>query len=196
MLHRDDPETAVGYILESLQEQLEAKRCRALGVSNWTTERMAEANEYAASHGLTGFSCNSPNLSLAKPNEPRWAGCVSVDAAYAAWHESTQMPLLSWSSQAGGFFTGRFSPDNRDDPEAVRVYYSEANWERYRRAKLLAERKGCDANQIAMAFVLQQRFPTCAIMGPNNVSELQSSARALEVNLSPEEARWLDLEVE
>jgi aryl-alcohol dehydrogenase-like predicted oxidoreductase len=196
MLHRDDTDTSIGKIMEALQEQLDAKRCYALGVSNWTTARIDEANDYAASHGLTGFSCNSPNLSLAKPNEPRWHNAVSADEAYIAWHERTQMPLLSWSSQAGGFFTGRFNPDIREDLEAVRVYYNDSNWERYRRAKLLAVQKDCDANQIALAFVLQQRFPICALIGPNSVSELRSSVKALDITLLPEEISWLNLETD
>lgn len=193
MLHRDDVNTPVGYILEALNAELEAGRCLALGVSNWTYPRIQEANEYAAAHGLTGFVCNSPNLSLAKPNEPRWPGCVSVDSEYAAWHERSQMPLLSWSSQAGGFFTGRFAPDKLDDAEAVRVYYSDANWERLRRSEILAKEKGVDANQIALAYVLHQPFPTCALVGPYKVSELNSSAMALDVELTQDEFRWLDL---
>ncbi|MFD0671157.1 aldo/keto reductase [Cohnella sp. GCM10027633] len=192
-LHRDDPNKSVGYILESLNALIEAKQCRALGASNWTIARIAEANEYAAAHGLIGFACNSPNLSLAKPNEPRWEGCVSAGAADIAWHEQSQLPLLSWSSQAGGFFTGRFAPDRLEDKEAVRVYYSDANWERLRRARLLAERKGCDANHIALAYVLRQRYPTCAIIGPANPSELRSSLPGLEVSVTEAEADWLDL---
>ncbi|MCC3375084.1 aldo/keto reductase [Cohnella sp. REN36] len=193
MLHRDDPARPVGEIVEALNAQLEAGRCLALGASNWTARRIQEANDYAAAHGLTGFACNSPNLSLAKPNEPRWPGCISVDDDYAAWHARTQLPLLSWSSQAGGFFTGRFSPERRDNAEAVRVYYSDANWERLDRARFLAARKGVDANQIALAFVLRQPFPTCALIGPNETSELLSSAGALSVSLTPAEMRWLDL---
>jgi len=194
MLHRDDPSKSVGYILESLNTLLESKRCLALGASNWSIARIAEANAYAEAHGLIGFACNSPNLSLAMPNEPRWAGCVSAGEADIAWHEQSQLPLLSWSSQAGGFFTGRFAPDRREDVEAVRVYYSDANWERLRRARLLAERRGCDPNQIALAYVLHQRYPTCAIIGPSNPSELRSSLPGLDVRLSEQEAEWLDLQ--
>ncbi|MBB6729886.1 aldo/keto reductase [Cohnella sp. CBP 2801] len=192
MLHRDDPDKSVGYILESMNSLLEAGYCRALGVSNWTVARIQEANEYAAAHGLVGMACNSPNLSLAKPNEPRWEGCVSVYADDLAWHERTQLPLLSWSSQASGFFTGRYNPDN-GDPEIRRVYYSDANWERYRRAEALGREKGVSANDIALAYVLNQPFPVCALIGPNTVQELHSSANALQVALTPDEARWLDL---
>lgn len=192
MLHRDDLNQSVGYIMESMNKQLEEGRCRALGVSNWTIARIQEANDYAAAHHLNGLVCNSPNLSLAKPNEPRWAGCISVYADDAAWHEKTQLPLLSWSSQAGGFFTGRYTPDN-GDADTIRVYYSEENWERYRRAETLAKQKGVSTNDIALAFVLNQSFPTCALIGPNNVDELHSSVKALNVSLTNEESRWLDL---
>ncbi|MCM3632793.1 aldo/keto reductase [Paenibacillus camelliae] len=193
MLHRDDPQKSVGYILEILNEQLEAGKCHALGVSNWTTARIEEANQYAESHGLRGFVCNSPNLSLAKPNEPRWEGCISANEVYVDWHERTQLPLLSWSSQAGGFFTGRYSPSYKDDLEAVRVYYNDENWERYRRASELAAEKGRSTNDIALSFVLHQPFPTCAIIGPNNTTELTSSLEALHVSLTPSEVSWLDL---
>ncbi|WP_432432780.1 aldo/keto reductase [Cohnella rhizoplanae] len=196
MLHRDDPDKPVGEIVEMLQAPLEAGICRALGASNWTTARLAAANAYAAEHGLTGFACNSPNLSLAAANEPRWPGCVSTDADDLAWHARTQLPLLSWSSQAAGFFTGRYAPDRRDNEEIARVYYSDDNWERYRRASLLGETKGADANQVALAYVLHQSFPTCALIGPANADELRSSAKALDVSLTPGEIRWLDLQAD
>jgi aryl-alcohol dehydrogenase-like predicted oxidoreductase len=194
MLHRDDPNVHVGYILEGLNALLAAGKCRALGVSNWSAERIREANAYAVKNGLTGFAASSPNLSLAKPNEPRWPGCVSVGAEENAYHLDSQLPVLSWSSQGGGFFTGRFAPERTDDKEAVRVYYSDANWERLRRARELAAAKGVDANSIALAYVLNQPFPTAAIIGPQTREELQSSAQALAVSLDDSEREWLNLE--
>lgn len=191
MLHRDDPSVPVGDILAILNEHRAAGRIRAFGASNWTWQRIEEANEYADAHGLTGFSCNSPNLSLATVNEPRWAGCVTADEATVAWHQRTGLPLMSWSSQAGGFFTGRFSPNQRDDAETVRVYYNEENWRRFERAGKLATQKGTDANAIALAYVLHQRFPTAAIIGPRTLSELQSSLQVLQVGLTDSDIQWL-----
>lgn len=193
MLHRDDPNVHVGYILEGLNEQLAAGRCRAVGASNWSVARIREANAYAAKHGMTGFSCSSPNLGLARPNEPRWAGCVSTTAEDEAWHEESRLPILSWSSQSGGFFTDRCAPEKRDDAEMVRVYYGEENWERKRRAGVLGEKYGVTANQIALAYVLNQPFPVAAIIGPQTPAELRDSVEALPVSLSAEERAWLNL---
>jgi aryl-alcohol dehydrogenase-like predicted oxidoreductase len=195
MLHRDDPKVPVSEIMGILQEHRQSGKIRSFGASNWTSKRIDEANEYALSKGYDGFVVNSPNLSLAKPVEPRWAGCISVDFDYMDWHNRNQMPLFSWSSQAGGFFTGRYAPEITDSPEMVRTYYCEANWERYRRAKELAAQKGpgVNANHIALAYVLNQPFPTCALIGPEKLEELTDSLIAKNIELSPQEIEWIEL---
>lgn len=192
-LHRDDPAVPVGVILEALNEHVEAGRIRAFGGSNWTHARLQEANDYAAKNGLVGFSFSSPNLSLAKAKEPFWSGCVSVDEEALHWHESTQLPLLSWSSQARGFFTGRYSPDVLDNADLVRVFYSDENWTRLHRAEQLAQEKGVTAIQIALAYVLSQPFPACALIGPRNEAEMLSCRDGAELVLTPQELAWLDL---
>ncbi|TDF99639.1 aldo/keto reductase [Paenibacillus piri] len=191
-LHRDDVNIPVRVIMDALNEHIRAGRILAIGASNWTHQRLQEANDYAAANGLTGFTFSSPNLSLAKPNEARWAGCISADAETLAWHEKTQLPLLSWSSQAGGFFTGNFAPDKRDNAEMVRVYYSDANWERLRRAEELAKQKGVTPIQIALAYVLNQPFPSAALVGAQNKTEQESCLEGSQIKLSKEEVQWLE----
>lgn len=191
-LHRDDTNVPVQVVIDCLNEHIQAGRIHAIGASNWTHARMQEANDYASANGLSGFTFSSPNLSLAKPNEPHWAGCVSADAEACAWHERTQMPLLSWSSQARGFFTGRFSPDVLDNKDMVRVYYSDANWERLRRAKELAAQKGVSMIQIALAYVINQPFPTAALIGARDRTELESCRDGALIRLTPEELKWLE----
>lgn len=191
-LHRDDPTVSVGPIIEALNGHIEAGRVRAIGASNWTYERISEANDYAQAHGLVGFAFNSPNLSLAKAKEPYWAGCVSADNETCAWHVAHQFPLFSWSSQARGFFTGRYSPEDRSDADTVRVFYSEENWERLRRAEQLGNERGVTAIQIALAYVLCQPFPACALIGPQNRAEMMSCGEATRITLSQEEINWLD----
>ncbi|CAI6087719.1 aldo/keto reductase [Cohnella sp. JJ-181] len=192
-LHRDDPDVPVGVIVEALNAHIESGAIGAIGGSNWTWQRLQAANEYAAAHGLVGFAFSSPNLSLAKAQEPYWKDAVSADHATIDWHEKHQLPLLSWSSQARGFFTGRFSPDNRSDADLVRVFYNDDNWERLARAERLAAEKGVTAIQIALAYVLNQPFPACALIGARNAEELRSCDEAMRLVLTREEMDWLDL---
>ncbi|WP_274649710.1 aldo/keto reductase [Paenibacillus humicola] len=192
-LHRDDPNVPVGHILEALNEHVEAGRILCFGASNWSTARLEEANRYAAEHGLRGFDFSSPNLSLAKAKEPYWKDCVSVDEPMMKWHEQSGLPIFSWSSQARGFFTGRFTPEDRSDADLVRVFYNDENWERYRRAEQLGKEKGKSTIQIALAYVLNQSFPTGAIIGARNKAEMESCLDATTIELTREEIEWLDL---
>ena len=196
LLHRDDPSLPVGPIMEALNEHIAAGRVRAIGASNWTHPRIEQANAYARTHGIQGFACSSTNLSLARAKEARWPGCVSLDAEGLAWHRHTQMPLFSWSAQAGGFFTGRYAPDRADDADIVRVYDAEDNWERLRRARALAAARGVSATQIALAYVLHQSFPAIPIIGPLTLAEFRVSVAVDDIALSPSEVRWLNLEAE
>ena len=160
----------------------------AFGVSNWTLARIDEANAYAAARGVAGISCNSPHLSLAVQNEAPWPGCLSAtDAESRAWHTRTGMPLLAWSAQAGGFFAGaagelaRLQSDGQ--PRAPRP-----------RRAARPRQPGTRANAVALAWVLAQPFPTIAVIGPHSVEHLRASLEALDVELTEQEARWLNLE--
>ena len=195
LLHRDEPSAPVVALLEALDGHWRAGRIGAYGVSNWTPARIEEAGAHARDRGLQPFCCSSPQLSLARQNEPHWPGTVSAsDPADRAWYARTRMPVLAWSAQARGFFAGRLADAASADPDLVRVYLSDDNSERLRRAERLAAGQGVTANDVALAWVLHQPFPTYAVIGPRTVAELRASVRALEVELTDHEVRWLDLQ--
>ena len=111
-----------------------------------------------------------------------------------AWHEQTKLPLLSWSSQArGSSSTGRFTPEVRDNEDLVRVSDSDDNWERLHRAEQLANSKKTTPIQIALAYVLNQTFPTCALIGAQNQAELLSCDEGSRITLTPAEIAWLGI---
>ena len=192
-LHRDDASVEVGPIMETLNEHIRSGKILAIGASNWELDRIIAANEYAEKNSLIGFTFNSPNLSLAKCQIPRWEGCVSANQEMVDWHEKTNIPLFSWSAQAGGFFSGRFTRDNFDDQEMVDVFYNDENWERYDRAIELANKKNVSPIQIALAYVLNQKFPTPAVIGPEKLEELLSSYDGSKMELTQKEVEWLNL---
>jgi predicted dehydrogenase/aryl-alcohol dehydrogenase-like predicted oxidoreductase len=196
MLHRDNPDVPVGEFVDVLNEHVRAGRMKVFGGSNWTLARVDEANAYAKAKGLQGFGVVSNNFSLARMVEPPWAGCVSAsDPDSRAWLARTQIPLLAWSSQARGFFIPeRAHPDKTDDAELVRCWYSDDNFQRLARVNELAQKRNVLPINIALAYVLNQPFPTFALIGPRQLSETRTSLAALDVSLSPDELRWLNLE--
>ncbi|WIE74808.1 aldo/keto reductase [Curtobacterium sp. MCSS17_007] len=194
MMHRDNPDVPVGEFVDVLDEHRRAGRIRVFGGSNWTPARFDEANAYAAANGRHGFEVLSNHFGLAEAYDVPWDGCEhATDPASKRWLEERQVPLLPWSSQARGFFTGRAAPEDTSDAELVRCYYSDANFERLRRARELGERYGVPATAIALAYVLHQPFPTFPLFGPRTIAEARSSMTGLSVELSPEQVAWLDL---
>jgi aryl-alcohol dehydrogenase-like predicted oxidoreductase len=196
LLHRDDPDVPVGPIVDCLNRHFDAGHLRGFGASNWSHQRIVAANDYAATNGLRGFIASSPNLALAVPREVMWWMSISVagDAEALAWYRQTQLPVLPWSSLASGFFSGRFTPEDCSNAPVVRTYYTDGNWERYRRVQTLASRYDCSTTQIALAWALNQPFPTFPLIGPLAVSELTDCLAALDVPLTPADGRWLNLE--
>jgi aryl-alcohol dehydrogenase-like predicted oxidoreductase len=202
ILHRDDPSVPVGPIVERLHDHKERGQILAYGGSNWTHDRVAAANEYAAKHDLTPFAVSSPNFSLAEQAKEPWSGCVTISGAkYQStreWYGEHDVPLFTWSSLAGGFFSGRFNPENLDtfetylDKLCVEVYCFGENWNRLDRAKELAAQKGVSLPQVALAYVLNQPQDIYALIACWQPEEVVDNVKALEIKLTPNELTWLE----
>lgn len=207
LLHRDNPELPVGPIIEKLNEHHAAGRMKVFGGSNWTHQRLEEANEYAYKHGLVPMTISSPNFSLAEQvKNPFAAGCVTIagnaNADAQAWYTKNQMPVLAYSSIARGFFSGRVSRELlAADPEKIDMfcrigYCYEENFVRLDRVKEIAEEKGCSIPQVAMAYVLDSPLNTFPVIGAANLAELESTIGSLNVKLTPQEVLYLELKTD
>jgi len=197
ILHRD-PQLPVGEIIDLLNEQKDAGRIRAFGGSNWTHDRIAEANAYAEAGGRTPLAASSPHFSLAVQVKPVWADCLGIsgpDGADArAWYAEADLPLITWSSIARGFFSGKVT---RDDDSVLEecsrqgFCYPE-NFDRLERAFQMAAEKGVSVPQLAVAYVLNYPLNIFALVGPCTPQEFQENLAALAIELTPEELAWLE----
>ncbi len=198
-LHRDDPPVPVGPIVEALHAHRKTGLIGPYGGSNWRADRVAAANEYARANGLEPFAFSSPHFSLAEMVEAPWDDCISITGANAAeqdWYRTQNLPVLSWSTLSGGWFSGRLSRANQAehaDTLYMRCYGCEANFHRLERATQLGKERGLSPAQVALAYVLNQDlnvFPLVAAFAPKEIKEL---AAAVDVELTPAELAWLDL---
>jgi 1-deoxyxylulose-5-phosphate synthase len=191
MLHPDDPSQPVGPILEALNEHGRAGRIGAFGASNWTTARLEEARCYAAERGIEGFSCSSVNLSLAAWNAPPWPrSCRRTIPPHSSGTNALSLRSSRGrrrrraSSQAGTTRTSTCC--------AHSIRRRTASGAGARPSSAIA--RACPGATSPLAWVLHQPFPAYAIIGPRTPAELLDSVGALGVELTTEEARWLDLE--
>ena len=207
LLHRDDLGVPVGAMVEALNARREAGEIRAFGASNWTAARIAQANEYARTHGLTPFAVSSPQLSLAVQVADPYgggAGCVSLTggamADERAWYRQTDLPVLAYSCLARGMLSGKLRSADASraeqvlDPFSVKGFLCQENVERLRRAEALAREKGCTVAQLAVAWALGQALNVFAILTSASPERLRANAGGVDVAVSAEEAAWLNLE--
>jgi aryl-alcohol dehydrogenase-like predicted oxidoreductase len=202
LLHRDDPSVPVGPLVEVLNEHHRAGKIGAFGGSNWSTARLQAANEYAATHGLTPFVASSPNFSLAEQQRVPWEGCISISGQQGQeardWYAATRMPLFTWSSLAGGFFSGRFQRDNLAsftsylDKICVETYCVESNFARLERAQQLAKERGLTAAQVALAYMLSQPLEIYPVVGSGSGAEFAENLAGSSLRLAPAELAWLE----
>ncbi len=207
ILHRDDENVPAGVIVEALNEHQKAGRISAFGGSNWTHERIQEANDYAAARNLTPFAVSSPNYSLAEQVEEPWDKCVTISGPQGEearkYYAQTQIALMPWSSLAGGFWSGRFTRENYKDMAddyfnklAVQCYCYPQNFDRMDRVRALAQKHDASIPQIALAFVLCQPMNVFPLMFGADRAQLEANAAALDIDLTPQEMAYLDLKAD
>lgn len=203
-LHRDDISVEAGIFIETLNAFKAEGKIRAFGASNWDHRRMDAANEYAYAHGLEGFSFGSPAFSLAVMVRDPWGGSVHLsgpDKAEARkWFATNQIPVFAYSSFARGFLSGKYRTDMGCDVSEVlpygtcQEYVCEENMERLRRAEKLAAAKNLTVGQVNLAWILGQPLICCPVFAPSTTAHLLENLKGLDVTLTQDEMRWLNLE--
>lgn len=203
MLHRDDPTRPVGPIMEALGELVRQGKALRIGASNWTLERVREANDYAREHGLAPLSVISPNYSLARQTGDPWGGCTAISgeehAQDRAWCAQQGITVIAYAALAHGFLAGKIPSSEPErlraslDEGGQRGYFSQENLERLRRAEQMAAEKGCSVAQIALAYVLTDPLGILPAVSSTKRRHMDANIAALEIALTESERAWLDL---
>ena len=205
-LHRDDPGTPVEKIIPVLDRLHREGKIGVYGVSNWTVERIKEANLFAEQNGMQPFSVSSPNYSLAHQVEDPWGGgCVTItgeeNEVDRQWYSEQEMPIFAYSALARGFFSGKFKHNQKEKADQVldvfakKGYMYDENFERLARVEILAEKYDCKIAQIALAWIFSQELLIAPIVSGSSINHYQDIIDAMDIKLSQEEIAWLDLRI-
>lgn len=204
LLHRDDPTVPVGEILETMNRFQKEGKIGIFGASNWSMERVEEANRTAAENGWNGFSVVSPNYGLAHQMTDVWGwGSTTLTGPEhekdREWCIQHGIPVLAYSSMARGFFSGKFRSNEPEKAESIldefaqKGYYYPENMERLRRAEILAEKYQCSTATIAIGYMFCQEMQVFPIISGSRTKYFGQALEAAELPLTASEAAWLDL---
>lgn len=202
-LHRDVHGIDVSVFIETLNEFKAEGKIRVLGASNWNYRRMEEANEYAYTHQLEGFSFGSPAFSLAEVVGDPYGDSIHISGKSneeaRTWFLKNQIPVFAYSSFARGFLSGKYRTNMKRDisevlpPCTCEEYDCVENLERLRKAEQLAKEKNATVGQINLAWILAQPFVVCPILSPSTPDHLLENLKGMKLNLTEQEINWLTL---
>jgi aryl-alcohol dehydrogenase-like predicted oxidoreductase len=158
-------------------------KIRAIGVSNFSRDQLAQAAQYG------------PIDSLQPPYSLFWRHVEADGRPYCIENDIT---ILAYSPMAQGLLTGKFGPDHRfesGDHRAGSKLFQPQNFQRIQQAlnrlRPLAEKHGCTLGQLALAWVIAQPN-TCAIAGARNAQQAAENAAAANIKLSTQDLAEMD----
>lgn len=202
MLHRDQQEADVNAIIELLNQYHREGKIGAFGASNWTHERIAQVNQYAAERGLIGFTVSSPNFGFARQvNDPWGGGCVSISGPEnkraREWYGEQGISVFAYSCLGRGLFSGKVRSNDPEqakrllDTAAIRGYWCAENLELLARVEKIAEEKHCSIAQLSLAWIMQQKFTAFPIVTISDEKRIAENVAAVDIKLSEKECTEL-----
>ena len=192
-LHRDNLELPAGEILEFLNEYKKRGLIRWFGGSNWTVSRLQEADEYAKSHQIQGFSGVQNLWSVAHLGAPLGdASCVVAQAGDISYYRDSGLPLFAYTPQANGFFSKMATKGPDDLPShAKNTYLNEPNLRKLDVMCALAAQYQCSINDIVLAYLTSQDFTCIPVFNCSNFDQLKETMRHSGLVLSADELALL-----
>ncbi|MEJ8837858.1 aldo/keto reductase [Ramlibacter sp. AN1133] len=184
-VHRFDPHTPLEETLEALHDVVKAGKVRYLGASSMWAWQFAKAQQVAKEHGFTRFASMQNHYNLVYREEEREMIPLCRDSGVA---------LLPWSPLARGFLASSDGPATAraEADETTRRFYGRPSDLQVReRLRTLAAAKGVSPATLAYAWLLHKGV-TSPIAGASKAYQVEEAVAALDVQLSPGEARELE----
>ncbi len=182
--HRVDPATPIEETVGAMAELVRAGKVRYLGLSEVSAATLERA---CAVHPITTVQ-SEYSLWTRDPESEVLAACRRLGVGFVAY-----------SPLGRGFLTGAIQrPEDfaEDDYRRTSPRFQGENFARnlalVDQVRMLAQRKGCRASQLALAWVLAQGEDVVPIPGTKRRRYLEQNAAAVEVALTAAELAEID----
>jgi aryl-alcohol dehydrogenase-like predicted oxidoreductase len=185
--HADDPTVPLEETLGAFADLIKAGKVRAIGASNYSAERLAEALKAAKQHGLPRYESLQPHYNLYERSHfegPTEALCLEQ-----------HIGVIPYFGLAGGFLTGKYRSD--DDVKGARASMVKGMLNP-RGLKILAAldevsgQVGGTPAQIALAWLMAKPAITAPIASATNLDQLKDLLAATRLQLTARAVAVLD----
>jgi len=186
--HKDDENVPLADSLGAFERLVEAGKVRAIGLSQFTAERLDEALETSRRLGLTPVSALQPWYNLVER--------AKFEAGLRDVAVRNGLAVFPFYSLANGFLTGKYR-SQEDLTKSVRgmrnVEYLEGRGMRVLAAlDEIAPETGAPIATVTLAWTMAQPAITAPIASATSMAQLAELLAALELRLTPDQVARLD----
>lgn len=187
--HADDASVPLEETLGAFSRLIEQGKVRAIGASNYTAPRLAEALAISARHGLPRYETLQPEYNLYDR-----AGYEADLEPLAREHG---LGVIGYYALASGFLTGKYRSEadlDRSPARGARAgRYLDARGLRILAAlDAVGARHGATPAQVALAWLIARPGISAPIASATSVAQLDELAGALRLGLSDADRAELD----
>ncbi len=174
--HDDDAETPLEESMAAFSELIKEGKVRAIGASNYTAPRLAEALAVSAAHGLPRYESLQPLYNLVER--------AAYEEALEKVCVDNHLGVLNFFALASGFLTGKYR-SSADFAKSVRGGGAKKYLDEHGLAVLgaldaVADTIGATPGQIALAWQIARpsiTSPIASATSPAQLDELVAAAR-------------------
>jgi aryl-alcohol dehydrogenase-like predicted oxidoreductase len=181
--HKDDPDVPLGEVLGAFAELLDAGTVRAIGASNYSADRLAEALRVADEKRLPRFTVMQPELNLL--DRGQYQGALQ-DLCIAEG-----LGVVTYFSLASGYLSGKYRSVDDIGRSArgprVKPYVEGKGPAMLAAMDAIAAETGATLSQIALAWVAAQPGVTAPIASATSVEQLDEIIGSLDLVLSDDQ---------
>ena len=196
-LHRDDPKADLYDVMMTLDKYVKKGVIRAVGASNWTVNRIEEANNIANVNNFTPFSASQIHWSaaFATPeaiNDPT-PTLVCMNETEYDWYLKNQFPVMAFSSQAKGLFSKAIENGVASlNQKITDRFLCEKNIKRIAWIKEYCERHSVSPATAVLSYINSNPLPAASIVGCSSVEQLENSMYDSDYMMSEEDIAKLN----
>jgi aryl-alcohol dehydrogenase-like predicted oxidoreductase len=178
--HRDDASVPMEESLGAYQKLIAQGKVRAIGASNFTAARLADALAVSRKSGLPRYEALQPHYNL--------YARADYESALEPLCLQQQIGVVSYFALASGFLTGKYRTPADAAKSArgkgiVDSFLNERGFKILAALDAVAQRYGASAATVALAWQIARPSITAPIASATTVDQLRELAAATELNL-------------
>jgi aryl-alcohol dehydrogenase-like predicted oxidoreductase len=177
--HADDPGTPLEQTLSAYGDLIKQGKVRAIGASNYTGARLAEALQISKEHGLPRYESIQPEYNLYDRSEYE----SDIEPVVRKEH----IGVITYFSLASGFLSGKYRSEadlgHRARSGMVKKYMNERGFRILDALGQVAKQRNATPEEIALAWLIARPSVTAPIASATSTEQLAHLFKATELQL-------------